>query len=302
MDQRALQQLNQAVYATYDCIWEPEFAFVNVEDAIYHVLAIEPMPLNETEIMKRFPAESVAIAQAFEDLRAQLAEGDQVENLLQLREDHWVLNKGKRVWVDGVEHLRGVLIPLRKIKAMFETQRALLEEYEEKLTETAQLIDKDSLTGLLNTRATRQQCEEYLAGEGKNLALMIIDVDGFKCVNDIYGHMVGDHALIHIAEKIKKVFRANDIVGRIGGDEFLVLMKDVEQSDIVQMKCKQILAAFAEIECDSMEKGSLNCSIGVAISRRNTAKYETLFCFADKALYCAKDAGRGCYTLKEIPG
>ena len=128
--------------------------------------------------------------------------------------------------------------------------------------------------------------------------MLVIDVDGFKRINDFYGHMVGDEVMIASANAIKKLFRANDIVGRVGGDEFLVLMKDVSDIGIVETKCAQILEAFNKIHSDSMKNEMMSCSVGAAVSSSNDITYNDLFLCADKAMYSAKKNGGNKYFVE----
>ena len=109
--------------------------------------------------------------------------------------------------------------------------------------------ERDSLTKLLNKDAGRRQAQEYFSRfpEGVNSALMIIDLDDFKLVNDRYGHLFGDSVLTKAAREIKKLFRNQDIVARIGGDEFMVVMRGVSDRALVESRCQRLLAIFQSI-------------------------------------------------------
>lgn len=156
---------------------------------------------------------------------------------------------------------------------------------------------QDSLTKLLNAHTTRLLAEQYLSNcsEQAHCAMLILDLDNFKNINDKYGHLFGDEVLICVASILKRSFRNDDIVGRIGGDEFLVLMKNVSDSEKITERCKQLLddirSAFAARTC------ALTASIGVSIVSGNAARYDELFLQTDDALYQAKDAGRNCHIL-----
>lgn len=135
-----------------------------------------------------------------------------------------------------------------------------------------------------------------------NCALLIIDLDDFKQVNDSYGHMFGDAVLVQAAQTIKKLFRSKDIVGRIGGEEFMVLMKDITDSEIVNIRCNQLNTAFHDILCRQMTENPLSCSIGVSFAPAHGRSYFELFCCADQALYLAKDQGKDRYAFYDPEG
>jgi diguanylate cyclase (GGDEF)-like protein/PAS domain S-box-containing protein len=159
--------------------------------------------------------------------------------------------------------------------------------------------ERDSLTKLFNAHTTRKKTEEYLAnaGDETECALLIIDLDNFKHVNDTFGHMFGDMVLTQAAQTIRKLFRSQDIVGRIGGDEFMVLMKNVSDKALVNKRCVQLLEAFRAIFCSNMYGSGISCSIGVAFSPMHGKGYFDLFRCADYALYQAKDLGKNQYVL-----
>ena len=159
--------------------------------------------------------------------------------------------------------------------------------------------EKDSLTKLLNKHAGRKQAEEYFARfpDGVASAMMIIDLDNFKQVNDQYGHLFGDAVLTKVAREIKKLFRNQDILSRIGGDEFLVLMRGVSDRVLVENRCQQLLNILQSIFQDQKNKMPLSCSIGVALSPQHGKTYYELFNRADQALYWAKARGKNTYTV-----
>ena len=121
--------------------------------------------------------------------------------------------------------------------------------------------DRDALTKLLNKDAGRKQMEEYLSQfpQGVACALMILDLDNFKQVNDRYGHLFGDTVLTKAAKEIKKMFRAQDIVARIGGDEFMVLLRGVSDRGLVQSRCERLLTVFRNAFYCGREKLPISC-------------------------------------------
>ena len=159
--------------------------------------------------------------------------------------------------------------------------------------------DQDSLTRLLNKDAARRQAEEYFARypQGVSGALMIIDLDNFKQVNDQYGHLFGDAVLTQVSREIKKLFRGQDIVARIGGDEFMVVMRGVADEALIQQRCTRLLQTLRTLFQNSKHKLPLSCSIGIALSPVHGRSYFELFRFADQALYRAKATGKNCFEI-----
>ena len=107
----------------------------------------------------------------------------------------------------------------------------------------------DAMTGLLNAVSTRENVDVWLKnGECRGMqALIMLDVDRFKDVNDTYGHAVGDEALRQSAALLKRHFRGSDIVGRVGGDEFIVFMKNIPGGTIVSSQLEKLCQAFHAI-------------------------------------------------------
>ncbi|MBO5778440.1 MAG: sensor domain-containing diguanylate cyclase [Clostridia bacterium] len=217
-----------------------------------------------------------------------------------------VLNRGRVVVSDGQRLVHGVLVVAEDSCRMMNHYREELEQCRAELRQKETMMDsyknraeQDSLTGLFNARTTRYLCEEYLSNPcTTSCAMIMIDVDDFKRINDRYGHMIGDYVLTSATATIKRLFRANDIVGRIGGDEFLVLMKDVSDPAIVELRCSQIVSAFNAIQCEAIENETLGCSVGAVLSGTPNTTYETLFCNADKLMYRCKRAGGNRYTIQ----
>ncbi|MBQ6720029.1 MAG: diguanylate cyclase [Oscillospiraceae bacterium] len=159
--------------------------------------------------------------------------------------------------------------------------------------------ERDALTKLLNKDAGRRQVEEYLAQfpQGVQCALLIIDLDNFKQVNDQYGHLFGDTVLTKAAKEIKKLFRAQDILARIGGDEFMILLRGVSDRGLVESRCERLLSVFRNAFRNGREKLPISCSVGIALSPEHGSTYVELFRRADQALYQAKAQGKDSYTF-----
>lgn len=156
----------------------------------------------------------------------------------------------------------------------------------------------DPMTGLLNKASSQEEID--LLVKTTPGALMMIDLDSFKPVNDIYGHAMGDKVLIRFAEIIRSSIRATDIAGRIGGDEFVVFCKSILDEDVIADKAayinEQILLSAKELMGQSMNI-PLGASIGCAFAPDEGADFVNLYKKADKALYFVKQNGKHGYKV-----
>lgn len=153
-----------------------------------------------------------------------------------------------------------------------------------------QLARIDPLTGLLNRRAFLERCDlEQLRNTRHpgTLSLVVLDVDHFKRVNDLYGHPAGDRALKDFASALVRTFRVTDVLARIGGEEFAVLMVETDGPKALEIG-ERVRAEVAKI---ALPQGNLTTSIGVAVWD-GVESFEAWFAQADRALYRAKESGR----------
>ena len=156
--------------------------------------------------------------------------------------------------------------------------------------------EQDPLTKLLNKDAARKQAEEYFSQyAATGGALLILDLDNFKQINDRKGHLFGDTVLAKVAQEIRKAFRGQDIVARIGGDEFMVVMRGVTDRDLLEQRCRKLLRILNDSFRDY--KLNLGCSIGIALAPIHGGSYYELFQHADRALYLVKARGKGGYAV-----
>ncbi len=186
-------------------------------------------------------------------------------------------------------------IAVSRINNVLESQRRLnvmLKEQEE-LKVKAEI---DEMTKLLN-KATAEKMAKQILEEypDENHAILMIDIDNFKNVNDSLGHDVGDHVISVVAGIISMQFGGSDIVGRIGGDEFMVFMKNVKDREDARRKAQNIVDALCKKENLSIPD-CVSVSIGMAFSDESGIEYEPLFKKADEALYVSKEKGKSCYT------
>ncbi|HQZ31939.1 MAG TPA: EAL domain-containing protein [Arenimonas sp.] len=163
-----------------------------------------------------------------------------------------------------------------------------------------QLAHFDALTGLPNRFLFRQRADEAIAAarrDGKPLALLFLDLDRFKFVNDTQGHEAGDRLLQEVAGRLRACVRGTDTVGRLGGDEFLVLLREVARPEDAAIVARKIIAAVGEpVDIGGLD-ANVGCSIGIALLGGNEGNLDSLLRAADTAMYAAKDAGRNTFEF-----
>jgi diguanylate cyclase (GGDEF)-like protein len=157
---------------------------------------------------------------------------------------------------------------------------------------------KDGLTGIYNKRCTQSQIESFLCNSGNSgcHAAIMLDIDNFKRINDTFGHIQGDTVLSIFAQKLSSLFRSSDIVGRIGGDEFFVLMKSCTSAEVLKEKLNELKKAFEEIRLEDSDD-RVTGSIGVALYPKDGTKYQELYKKSDIALYYSKSHGKNQYHI-----
>jgi diguanylate cyclase (GGDEF)-like protein len=156
----------------------------------------------------------------------------------------------------------------------------------------------DPLTGLLNRKALDTHFEEIRRQAhytGKTVSLVVCDLDHFKAVNDEHGHQRGDAVLRDVAEALRAHLRTFELLYRVGGEEFVILLPGVLTDD-AQMVAERVRAGIEEARPGGLE---LTSSIGVAVAEGTAVDFEALYGAADRALYDAKDAGRNTVVVAE---
>jgi diguanylate cyclase (GGDEF)-like protein len=185
--------------------------------------------------------------------------------------------------------------------------RGALERAEKTEAELRYLADHDSLTGLLNRRRFRAELDQYVsfaARYGGLGAAMVIDIDGLKEVNDRLGHQAGDQLIRQVAETLRERVRATDIVARLSGDEFAVLMPQSDTAGAMQLG-EDLRAQVAEGMPQGADADASAGSISVGIAMfggQDSAGAEAVLAAADQAMYQAKAEGRNRITLFDASG
>ena len=204
-------------------------------------------------------------------------------------------DSGKSQWLSMEMHLRkrpetGDLMLLGYLRDVDKQTREKI-----KLEKTAHC---DQMTGLYNHDYTLKCLEKYLSGEGKKgiHALFMIDLDDFKKINDTYGHIVGDEVIHSIGEKLNILFRKSDIIGRFGGDEFLVLVKDIGSVESAKAKAKH-LSEQLDI-CMKIKDHEIHFTscIGVSICEDGNKNYQQMLNEADREMYRVKKNGKNSFS------
>jgi diguanylate cyclase (GGDEF)-like protein len=163
-----------------------------------------------------------------------------------------------------------------------------------------QLATHDYLTGLPNRLLLYDRLELALnryTRYGTPVALLFCDLDGFKPVNDVHGHQVGDAVLVEVAGRIHSVVRDTDTAARVGGDEFALLIEGVEDIDLLRSVAERLVARVAEPIFVGRVIAEVGVSIGLVVASKRCHQVDTLVALADSAMYQAKASGRGRYVV-----
>jgi diguanylate cyclase (GGDEF)-like protein/PAS domain S-box-containing protein len=170
----------------------------------------------------------------------------------------------------------------------------------------AQLAHFDELTNLPNRNLFYDRLDQAVARAKRyhqKFAVLYMDLDGFKQVNDEFGHHVGDSLLGMVAERLVRNARDMDTVARVGGDEFVFILNNIDHADNVSMVANKILESLSRPFVAKEKSCSIGCSIGISIFPDDTDNAETLVKMADDAMYIAKKGGKNnCQFFNAQPG
>jgi diguanylate cyclase (GGDEF)-like protein len=162
----------------------------------------------------------------------------------------------------------------------------------------------DALTGLINRRAFIDILEAAIHRSTRHrtrLGLAFIDLDGFKQINDLYGHIAGDQLLLAVSARLTQTIRKGDIVARMGGDEFVVLVEP-DQNEGSEILAQRLTEAFRQPFQIAGKSLAVTMSIGLAFAPEHAREAELLIRCADMAMYRVKNTGRNSYALAEANG
>ncbi len=218
-----------------------------------------------------------------------------------LEDEKYMIFQGRLVVEnDGTENVYGLVFDITEMvvsqKEINRMNQELYNKTNEERLRQVQMSNKarmDALTGILNKGAVTETIKEYLAeSEPDQLhALLMIDCDNFKAVNDTFGHAVGDEVIKYFASILKRTFRDSDIKGRFGGDEFMVFMKNTTK-EATALRAGQLNDAIRKPYIKDGKEIKISCSIGISYFPKDGKDFDTVFASADDALYKAKSLGK----------
>lgn len=179
------------------------------------------------------------------------------------------------------------------------TYRKNIDEEKRKELETQRKASTDEMTGVYTKKATERIIDGVLCGKLQgSYSFFIIDIDNFKQANDLHGHIFGDYCIREFVERLKKFCREDDIIGRIGGDEFVVF-GTISDEEGTRRKAARLCQKLDTICEDSGSCWKMSVSVGIALAPQHGRSFAKLYEKADKALYQTKDKGKNGYTVYE---
>jgi diguanylate cyclase (GGDEF)-like protein/PAS domain S-box-containing protein len=247
------------------------------------------------KILAESPFRPLDVAESGARMERQLRDGFVTAEVSRFRKDGTPLS----LWVTA-SSVRNADGTLRNNVRVF-TDISLLKETQHKLE---QLASFDSLTGVPNRRLLHDRLQQAVRRAQRNkkeMAVMFIDLDGFKEVNDTLGHDVGDLLLQQVALRLQKCIRLSDSIGRLGGDEFAIILEDTRQPGDAVIVGERILAALASPFVLDGHRVTATASIGIAIYPEDAVEPAELLKNADVAMYRAKQAGRKQFKFFSEP-
>ena len=219
------------------------------------------------------------------------------------RQDN-VLAGGAALWRDTnvilLVSAAAVWIVIDDMQKALDRLREQIGRFNASQAHLAYLARHDALTGLPNRALGRDHIEQALgqaAPQQKRVALLFVDLDNFKSVNDMLGHQTGDDFLKEVALRLTQAVRESDVVSRHGGDEFLVGLADIASADDASAVAAAILASLARPFVVKDTELSCTGSIGIALHPQDGADYDTLLRQSDIAMYVAKESGRNAWRF-----
>jgi diguanylate cyclase (GGDEF)-like protein/PAS domain S-box-containing protein len=285
---RALVQSSQDLVFVFDATGHVTYA----SPSCAHVFGYEPARLLGPEQgVNVHPDDVDALRGAVG--RAKETGGGHAELLFRVRraDDTWCSVEGVATNLLDDPAVAGVVINARDVTERLAAEQAIRHQ-----------ALHDPLTGLPNRTLFQDRLEHAVGRQertGGFVAVMILDLDGFKTVNDSLGHQIGDELLVAVADRFRAAQRNYETIARLGGDEFAILIEDLETPAHAGRVAQRILAALATPFVLSDREVAIGASVGIAIAERAPNATERLLGHADAAMYLAKREGKGCYRVFE---
>ncbi|MBK6728904.1 MAG: EAL domain-containing protein [Xanthomonadales bacterium] len=289
------ERLKLALWGSGDSVWDWDLAHGSVHRAGLEFLGYEANDLAPTiSTMEALihPDDLPGVMERLERLRRGQASDYSAEFRVRTKDGHWlwVLDRGKVVETDPVSgQVTRIAGTLKNDQARKETEQALL-----------QLAKYDPLTGLPNRAMFLDRLHAALSQarrQGSQLALLFVDLDRFKHVNDSLGHGVGDGLLKVVGQRLRHSLREGDLVARLGGDEFTVMLEGIQGAHEVAALANKLLQVFATPLWVDGRELAVSLSIGISLFPDDGDGAEVLLQHADTAMYGAKNAGRNGFQF-----
>lgn len=261
----------------------------NVEESADQLSSVNAVLKNDDKVIPPFPTIEEVITQN-EEAEKKVAEA--AEDLEQVNTQ----------LTQQVAERTDIEFELKQTKQELSEVRTDLSKSQAKEKDAVHMALHDSLTGLPNRLLLEQRLEHGLIQSkrhGWKLALMFIDLNKFKNINDSYGHDIGDKVLFAVAKRLQDFVRGEDIVSRWGGDEFICILLDVKLEDAVIKLAKRMAARIAEEYDFEGTKVSLSATIGIAICPRDGETADILFKQVDRAMYRSKGTDQSVMLFSE---
>ncbi len=244
-------------------------------------------------LIGRFPFDSIHPKDV---ARARAAFGDLLQGEGPMAPIEFRFRHAKGHWIH-LEALGNNLMDHPGIHGVVLTSRDVSER--KKAEKRAEYLSQhDVLTGLPNRALMQDRLHQAISQARRNgglVALMFIDLDRFKMVNDSFGHITGDTLLKQVAERLTHCLRDTDTVARLGGDEFTIMLPDATNPQVVGEVAQRVLSEFTSPFTDGEQEMFVSASIGISLFPRDGASSDDLVKHADTAMYSAKDSGRNSF-------
>ena len=167
----------------------------------------------------------------------------------------------------------------------------------------SEIANNDALTGLPNRRLLEDRMMQALRAAKRSdniVAILFLDLDYFKIINDSHGHIIGDSLLKQVSARLVQLLRAEDTVARIGGDEFVILLPSLSDSQQAIAAAEKVVQEIAQPFSIEQHLLKVGVSVGVALYPQHADEPNDLISMADIAMYAAKRKGRNCYAIYQL--
>jgi diguanylate cyclase (GGDEF)-like protein len=188
----------------------------------------------------------------------------------------------------------------QRVNALLDAAESAINQVKTQHKELERMATHDFLTGLPTLRLAEDRLRIACANADrmdKKVALLFIDLDGFKAINDTLGHEAGDEVLREAARAMQQCIRAQDTIGRIGGDEFLIILGGISRAEEAAGVAEKLIAALTRKIATAEQALDLGASIGIALYPDHANHADTLRRAADLAMYTVKRSGKGAYAF-----